>query len=174
MLGTPPSPHLTEFLTHACENITFLQLLLWAVKTEPHSYTIKGRIQDFSQERRQLTGIGRGGREGRQNTILQFFLNNCMKSRTFLSGRGDGGTRSATAIVLRTKNDCIQLKLNFNPVDTMQVLYHWYRKRKQTYGDLADLLRRAEDHDSYRKTHSMMFFRAKCGTTLIFRNVSEQ
>ena len=45
-------------------------------------------IEDFSKERRELTGIGRGGREGRQNTILQFFLNNCTESRTFWSAGG--------------------------------------------------------------------------------------
>ena len=32
MLGYPPPPQRTEFLTHACENITFSQLLLRVVK----------------------------------------------------------------------------------------------------------------------------------------------
>ena len=31
----PPRPLWTEFLTHACENITFPQLLLWTVKIRP-------------------------------------------------------------------------------------------------------------------------------------------
>ena len=38
MLGSQPSPPGTEFLTHACENITFLQLRLRAVKIKNVSW----------------------------------------------------------------------------------------------------------------------------------------